>query len=102
MVAQNLQTRHDELRAENEYTLSVKSEREIESIIDQLHVMETNIAAIMDHLGISDQMKRAQNRVPDLQEEEFAQRSQDIADASLQRLTQMHQTVVDRFTATGK
>ena len=102
MVAQNLQTRHDELRAENEYTLSVKSEREIEGIIVQLHVMETNIAAIMDHLGISDQMKRARDRVPDLQEEEFVQRSQDIADASLQRLTDMHQQVVDRFTTIGK
>lgn len=36
MIGQNLQSRHSEIRAENEYETSIKSEREISTIIQHL------------------------------------------------------------------
>lgn len=96
MSAQNLQTRHDELRAENDFAVTMQSEKEIEQLLNHLQVLEANVGIIMDHLGISEQAKRTHDREPDLTEEQFATRARELSDATLQRLSQTHQDAIAR------
>ncbi len=50
MVAQNLENRHSEARADADYELSIKSEREIEVILAHLERQNTLILKIVEHL----------------------------------------------------
>jgi uncharacterized membrane protein len=42
MVGQNLQSRHSEMRAEEDFRVNVKAEKEIETIIKKLDIIITN------------------------------------------------------------
>jgi uncharacterized membrane protein len=47
MVGQNLQTRHAEIRAENDYRVNMKAEREIEHMFRHLEHQNAILAALM-------------------------------------------------------
>jgi uncharacterized membrane protein len=48
MVGQNLQSRHSEARAESDYQVNVKAEREIEAILLHLEAQATKIERILE------------------------------------------------------
>jgi len=48
MIGQNLQGRHAELRAESEYEINIKAEREIEKILSELGKQSEQIAKILE------------------------------------------------------
>ena len=50
MVGQNLQSRHGEVRAENDLEVNVRAEREIEAILRHLEYQNTMLIA-MDAVG---------------------------------------------------
>lgn len=50
MVGQNLQGRHAELRAEYDFEINLKAEREIEAILERLEKQEELISKILEHL----------------------------------------------------
>jgi len=50
MVGQNLQNRHAELRAENDFEVNLKSEREIEAVLSQLEKQSEQISKILERL----------------------------------------------------
>ena len=50
MVGQNLQGRHSEARAENDFEVNVKAEREIETILLHLEAQNELILKILHHL----------------------------------------------------
>ncbi len=50
MVGQNLQSRHSEARAESDYEVNVKAEREIEAILAHLEVQAENIEKILQRI----------------------------------------------------
>ncbi len=50
MVGQNLQGRHSEARAENDYEVNVKAEREIETILMHLESQSELMLKILHHL----------------------------------------------------
>ena len=50
MVGQNLQGRHSEARAENDFEVNVKAEREIETILMHLETQNELILKILHHL----------------------------------------------------
>lgn len=50
MVGQNLQGRHAEARAENDFEVNVKAEREIETILQHLENQSELILKILNHL----------------------------------------------------
>lgn len=54
MVGQNLQGRHSEARAENDYEVNVKAEREIETILMHLEAQNELIVKIVRHLEQGD------------------------------------------------
>ena len=52
MVGQNLQSRHGEVRAENDLEVNVRAEREIEAILRHLEYQNTMLIAMVQNLGI--------------------------------------------------
>jgi len=50
MIGQNLQGRHAEMRAENDFEINLKAEREIEAILAKLEEQEKLISKILEHL----------------------------------------------------
>ena len=50
MIGQNLQGRHSELRAESDYEVNVKAEREIESILLHLEQQNELMLRMLQHL----------------------------------------------------
>ncbi len=50
MVGQNLQDRHAEARAENDFEINLKAEREIEAILEHLERQERTLNQIFEHL----------------------------------------------------
>ncbi|MEK7555460.1 MAG: DUF1003 domain-containing protein [Patescibacteria group bacterium] len=50
MVGQNLQNRHAELRAENDYEINLKTEKEIEIVLTNLEKIEESISEISKRL----------------------------------------------------
>jgi uncharacterized membrane protein len=52
MVAQNLQNRHTERRAQNDYEVNLKAEREVEAILRHLEYQNTLLQAVVDKLGL--------------------------------------------------
>ena len=50
MVGQNLQGKHSEARAENDYEVNVKAEREIEAILMHLEAQNELILKILHHV----------------------------------------------------
>lgn len=50
MVGQNLQSRHSDARAESDYEVNVKAEREIEAILLHLEVQAEQIRTILERL----------------------------------------------------
>jgi len=50
MVGQNLQARHAELRAENDFKTNIKAEKEIELILKKLKSQEEKISKILEQL----------------------------------------------------
>ena len=53
MVGQNLQGRHTEMRAENDFEVNVKAEKEIEVILHHLEYQNSILITMMDKLGVS-------------------------------------------------
>jgi uncharacterized membrane protein len=53
MVGQNLQGRHAELRAENDYLINCKAEQEVEAILHHLEYQNEILITMMQHLGPS-------------------------------------------------
>ncbi len=51
MAGQNLQNRHAELRAENDFETNLKAEKEIEMILEKLKVQEEKISKLLDRIG---------------------------------------------------
>jgi len=51
MVGQNLQSRHAEARAESDYEVNVKAEREIEAILMHLEAQSTKIEKILESMA---------------------------------------------------
>ena len=51
MIGQNLQGSHAEARAESDYDVNVKAEREVEAILLHLERQNDLILTILDHLG---------------------------------------------------
>jgi len=52
MVGQNLQSRHGELRAENDYQINMKAEREIEVLYRHLEYQNAMLLALMKKMEI--------------------------------------------------
>jgi len=52
MVGQNLQSRHGEVRADNDLDVNVRAEREIEVILHHLETQNTMLIAMVQKLGI--------------------------------------------------
>ena len=52
MVGQNAQSRHAEMRAENDYQINLKAEREIEVILLHLEYQNTMLLALVEKLGL--------------------------------------------------
>ena len=52
MVGQNAQSRHAEMRAENDYQINLKAEREIEVILLHLEYQNTILLALVEKLGL--------------------------------------------------
>src|ERR1700678_1967651 len=52
MVGQNLQSRHGEVRAENDLEVNVRAEREIEAILRHLEYKKTLLIAMVQKLGV--------------------------------------------------
>jgi uncharacterized membrane protein len=52
MVGQNLQSRHGEVRAENDLEVNVRAEREIEAVLRHLEYQNTILIAMVHKLGI--------------------------------------------------
>jgi len=52
LVGQNLQNRHTELRAENDYVVNVKSEKEVEAILLELRRQNELLRIMGEKLGI--------------------------------------------------
>ena len=50
MIGQNLQGRHSEIRAESDFEVNVKAEREIETILTHLENQNELILKILNHL----------------------------------------------------
>jgi uncharacterized membrane protein len=53
MVGQNVQATHDELRAEHDLDVNVKSEREIEVILRHLEYQNSMLIAMLEKLGVT-------------------------------------------------
>ncbi len=53
MVGQNLQGHHSELRAENDFEVNVKAEKEIEVILSHLEFQNAVLITMLEKLGIS-------------------------------------------------
>jgi uncharacterized membrane protein len=53
MVGQNLQGRHSELRAENDFEVNVKAEREVEVILRHLEFQNAVLVTMLEKLGVS-------------------------------------------------
>lgn len=54
MVGQNLQNRHAEVRAQNDFEINVKSEREIEAILMHLEQQNQLVLKILSRLDLED------------------------------------------------
>ena len=54
MVGQNLQSRHAEARAESDYEVNVKAEREVEAILLHLEAQATKIELIIEAMAKKD------------------------------------------------
>ncbi len=52
MVRQNAQGRHAEMRAENDYQVNLKAEREIEVILLHVEYQNTILLALVEKLGL--------------------------------------------------
>lgn len=96
LIAGNLQNRRDELRAENEYEVNLKSAQEIETVLGHLHTLVADIAALKERLDLPVTVARNSERLPDLAEEQFAQRQQEMLDAMALKLAQTHEQAVQR------
>ncbi|HVT11802.1 MAG TPA: DUF1003 domain-containing protein [Fimbriimonadaceae bacterium] len=53
MVGQNLQSRHADLRAENDFEVNVKAEKEVEAIIQHLEHQNELLYALMQKVGLN-------------------------------------------------
>ncbi|MEP6756252.1 MAG: DUF1003 domain-containing protein [Chthonomonadales bacterium] len=53
MVGQNIQGAHSEKRAESDYEVNVKAEKEIEIILRHLEFQNAVLISMLEHLGIS-------------------------------------------------
>jgi uncharacterized membrane protein len=62
MVGQNLQSRHGEVRAENDLEVNVRAEREIEAILRHLEYQNTMLIAMVQKLAVEVQMEPQNNR----------------------------------------
>ena len=59
MVGQNLQGRHSELRAENDFEVNVKAEQEIETILHHLEFQNAVLITMVEKLGVSQEQAAA-------------------------------------------
>lgn len=53
MVGQNLQGKHSELRAENDFNVNVKAEKEVEAILRHLEHQNALLYALMEKVGLN-------------------------------------------------
>ncbi len=53
MVGQNVQGRHSEMRAENDFQINVKAEKEVEVILQHLEYQNAILITMLEKLGIS-------------------------------------------------
>ena len=51
MISQNFQERHAEMKAENDFEINLKAEKEIETILENLEKQEVMVAKILKKLG---------------------------------------------------
>jgi len=51
MIGQNLQNRHSELRAENDYLINCKAEKEVEAILHHLEYQNEILITMLEALG---------------------------------------------------
>ncbi|HEX5323749.1 MAG TPA: DUF1003 domain-containing protein [Capsulimonadaceae bacterium] len=51
MIGQNLQNRHSELRAENDYLINCKAEKEVEAILHHLEYQNDILITMLESLG---------------------------------------------------
>lgn len=51
MIGQNLQSRHAEIRAENDYLINCKAEREVEAILHHLEYQNEILITMLEALG---------------------------------------------------
>jgi len=63
MVGQNLQSRHGEVRSENDLEVNIRAEREIEAILRHLEYQNTMLIAMVQKLGVDVQVE-SHNRKP--------------------------------------
>jgi uncharacterized membrane protein len=59
MVGQNLQGRHSELRAENDFEVNVKAEQEIETILHHLEFQNAVLITMVEKLGVTQEQAAA-------------------------------------------
>ena len=52
MVGQNLQGRHSELRADNDYEVNVRAEKEVAALFEQMHRQQVFLQRIAEQLGV--------------------------------------------------
>lgn len=100
LIAQNLQSRHDKLQAENDFAVMRQSEQAIEAVLGHLHLLNRDLQSVMAHLGMDVTQSTPSDRVPDVAEEEFAQRQQQLLDQMAQTLAQTHEKVLQHSLIT--
>jgi uncharacterized membrane protein len=59
MIGQNLQGKHSELRAESDYQVNIKAEREVETILMHLENQNELILKILKHLDADNQAAKS-------------------------------------------
>lgn len=55
MIGQNLQGRHAEMRAENDYEVNVRAEREVMAVLHHLEYQNAMLLAMMNKLGLNEE-----------------------------------------------
>ncbi len=64
MIGQNLQGRHAEARAEADFAVNTKAEREIEAVLDHLEYQNALLIALIEHQGLTLEQVLAQKSEP--------------------------------------
>ncbi len=91
MVAENLQSRHDRLLANNQFESHLKTAQEIEAILGYLRQLHADMAAVKEQLNLSQVQTPTPEGANSAADDPFVRRQQEMLDAMAQKLAQTHE-----------